>query len=168
MEMSLRIQKHFFTRKGTKVTEKETLFIDCLTPFGAYFVFQLFTRFGNRRELMPPVVRHARIDQAARAVSFIFRRNANIQRTARSAPDDFDGLFRITPGRHCPENVELARGVNIVIDDYDESPVVSSAQDLRCEKEGLPRVARIGLFNRDHVEETADAGFERPDSFHIG
>ena len=29
-------------------------------------------------------------------------------------------------------------------------------------------MTRISLFDRDHIEETADAGFERPNSLHVG
>src|SRR5207247_9097273 len=29
-------------------------------------------------------------------------------------------------------------------------------------------MTRISLFDRDHIEETADAGFERPNSPHVG
>src|SRR5438034_5437929 len=29
-------------------------------------------------------------------------------------------------------------------------------------------MTRIGLFDRDHIEETADAGFETPNSPHVG
>src|SRR4029077_2365072 len=116
---------------------------------------------------MSALVGHAGIDEAARAVAFIFWRNADIEGTAGAAADDFDGLFGITPRRHRPQDIKLAGGIDIITDHYHEASVVRAPEDLRCEKESLPRVTRIGLFDRNHVEEAADAGLKGPDSFDV-
>ena len=116
---------------------------------------------------MSALVGHAGVDEAARAVTFVFRRNADIEGTAGAAADDFDGLFGITPCRHRPQDIKLAGGIDIIIDHHHEASVVRASENLRCEKESLPRVTGIGLFNRNHVEEAADAGFEGPDSFDV-
>ena len=63
------------------------------------------------------------------------------------------------PAGHRPEHVEFARRIDVFIDYYDEAPVVGAAEGLRREKERLAGVAGIGLFDRDDIKETADAGF---------
>ena len=92
---------------------------------------------------MSALVGHAGVNETARAVAFIFWRNADIEGTAGAAADDFDGLFGITPCRHRPQDIKLTGGIDIIIDHYHEASVVRASENLRCEKESLPRVTRL-------------------------
>ena len=89
---------------------------------------------------MAPFEGHTGVDQAARAMAFVLGWNADIERSASRAPDDFHGLIRIASCRHRPENVILARRINVFIHHHDEAPVVCAAERLRGEKEGLARM----------------------------
>ena len=86
---------------------------------------------------MAGVVGHARVDQAARAMAFVLRWNAHIERTAGRTADDFHGLIGIAPRRHRPEHVELAGRIDIVVHHHDEPSVVGAAERLRREKKRL-------------------------------
>ena len=87
---------------------------------------------------MSALIGHTGVNEAARAVTFVFRRNADIEGTAGAAADDFDGLFGITACCHRPQDIKLAGGIDIIIDHYHEASVVGAPEDLRCEKESLP------------------------------
>ena len=78
---------------------------------------------------MSALVGHAGIDEAARAVAFIFWQNADIEGTAGAAADDFDGLFGITPCRHRPQDIKLTGGIDIIIDHHHEASVVGAPRE---------------------------------------
>src|SRR4029077_9408488 len=113
------------------------------------------------------VVGHAGIYKTARAVAFVFRRNADIERAAGAAAENLDGMFRITPCGDCPEYIELAGGIGGVIDHHHESAAVSAAHDLGGEKKRLARMTGVGLFDGNYIEQTTDPRLEGPDSLDV-
>src|SRR5262250_208363 len=164
--MAFGSRKHF-TTKDSKTTKGRELFIQHLSPFRADLVFQFFARFGDRRKLMSAVVGNAGIYETARAVAFVFRRNADIEGAAGAAAQNLDGMFRFTPGGDGPQHIEFACGIDVVVDDHHESAVVSAAHDLGSEEERLARMTGISLFDGNYIEETADTRLQGPDSFDV-
>src|SRR6187551_1949060 len=71
-----KISLPFVVKTLLHLIKPNPLFINSLAPFGSHLIFQLFARLGNRRKLMAPIIGHACVDQAARAVTFVLRRNA--------------------------------------------------------------------------------------------
>src|SRR5262245_65918993 len=101
-------------------------------------------------------------------MALVLGRNADVQRAAGGAANNFHRLFRVAASRHRPEHVEFARRIDVFVHDHNEPPVVSAAKRLRGEEKSLARVARIGLLDRNDIKQTDDAGFERPDDFEVG
>src|SRR5262245_44750118 len=82
-----------------------SLLIQNLAPFLFSRAARRRTRFGHRRKLAQPLVRPARVNDRARAMTFPVLRNDRIERAAPTAADDLDVFRRIRARRQRPEDV---------------------------------------------------------------
>src|SRR4029079_3855338 len=128
---SEKISLPFVVKTLLHLIKPNPLFINTLAPFASQVILYFVAGFGNRRKLMAPIIRHAGVDQAARAVTFVLRRNAHVEGTARRAADDFPRLVGVASCGHRPKHVERTGRIDVFVHHHDEASVVGAAERLR-------------------------------------
>src|SRR5581483_1174280 len=144
-----------------------TLPFQHLLPFLADFFLELGARLRDRRKILDPLERPARVDDRARVEALLPGLDARIERPAPAATENLNRLRRIGARRERPEDVESAGRIDVFIHDNDVAAEIGARVDLRRSEHRLARVAGIALFDRDDVEEPAAAGFVAPYAAHV-
>ena len=90
------------------------------------------------------------------------------RRRRQGLADEIDILRWIAARAHSPHDFKKIGGIDIVVHHYDKPSQIRSRLAARREHPCLPRVPRIGLPDRDHVEHARAARFVAPHGFHVG
>src|SRR5438132_11191322 len=113
----------------------------------------LGARGVDRREVRLPLPRPGRVDDRPRAVALAVLRDARVERTAPRAFDDVDGLHRVGPRAHGPDDVVEVHHVDVVVDDDDVAAEVRARVPGRGEVSHLAGMPRVALLDAHGVEE---------------
>src|SRR4051812_6554102 len=126
---------------------------------------QLGARAHGRREVRHRLERLARDDDGAR-VEVRGLGLARVEGPAPRAADDVDVLCAVAARRHRPQDVHVAGGVDVLVDDDHPAADVVAGVAARGEQARLLRVPRVRLLDRDDVEQPPAARLVAPHALH--